>query len=77
MIEDRRIKGEAAELLKLENKVSQLEEENERLKVVNAELVKKNEMNAKGLYSYRAEIYELRKRKMRDTQELTKLMREI
>ena len=34
-------------------------------------------MNAKGLYSYRTEIYELRKRKMRDTQELTKLMREI
>ena len=37
------------ELKRLENKVSQLEEENERLKVVNAELVKKNEMNAKGL----------------------------
>ena len=77
VIEDRRIKEEAAELKRLENKVSQLEQENERLKVVNAELVKKNEMNAKGLYSYRTEIYELRKRKMRDTQELTKLMREI
>ena len=45
--------------------------------IENAELVKKNEINAKSMQSSKTEIIELRKRKMRDTQELTKLTKEI
>ena len=40
-------------------------------------MIKKNEASAKTLSSYKTELNELRKRKMRDTQELTKLMREL
>ena len=52
-------------------------EENKSLKEQNAELLKKDAINTKGLYSYKAEIYELRKRKMLDTQGMTKLTEEV
>ena len=61
----------------LQNKILTLEEENRELMIENAELVKKSEVNAKSMQSSKTEINELRKRKMRDTQELTKLTKEI